>query len=76
MTTLATTPATTPATTVVPFCGARDGEAPLTWGQRLMWRAVHLMGPSQSFLNCPWVLPVHGKRDLTTVLDALRGPMG
>jgi len=55
-----------------PFAGTRDGEGPLTWGQRLMWRAVHLMGPSQSFLNCPWVLPVHGRRDLPAVLDALR----
>jgi condensation domain-containing protein len=57
----------------VPFSGARAGQAALTWGQRLMWRAVHLMGPSQSFLNCPWVLPVYGKRDLDTVLNALRG---
>ncbi|MFC6081928.1 condensation domain-containing protein [Sphaerisporangium aureirubrum] len=56
----------------VPFRGIRDGVSTLTWGQRLMWRAVHLMGPSQSFLNCPWVLPVYGKRDLATVLDALR----
>ena len=56
----------------VAFRGARDGEAPLTWGQRLMWRAVHLMGPSQSFLNCPWVLPVYGRPDLAAVLDALR----
>jgi hypothetical protein len=56
----------------VAFGGGRDGTATLTWGQRLMWRAVHLMGPSQSFLNCPWVLPVYGKRDLGTVLDALR----
>ncbi|MEV4806268.1 condensation domain-containing protein [Nonomuraea sp. NPDC049421] len=65
---------TTPpmATASVRFSGTRDGEAPLTWGQRLMWRAVHLMGPSQSFLNCPWVLPVHGRRDLPTVLNALR----
>lgn len=55
----------------VTFSGAREGEAPLTWGQRLMWRAVHLMGPSQSFLNCPWVMPVYGKRSLDTVLDAL-----
>lgn len=56
----------------VEFSGARDGEAPLTWGQRLMWRAVHLMGDSQSFLNCPYVLPVYGRRDLSTVLGALR----
>ncbi|WP_214109317.1 condensation domain-containing protein [Acrocarpospora catenulata] len=56
----------------VPFHGARDGEAALTWGQRLMWRAVHLMGDSQTFLNCPWVLAVYGRRDLTTVLAALR----
>lgn len=60
----------TPAT--VAFRGARAGEAPLTWGQRLMWRAVHLMGPSQSFLNCPWVLPVYGRPDLAAVLDGLR----
>ena len=56
----------------VTFSGARDGEAPLTWGQRLMWRAVHLMGDSQTFLSCPWVLPVYGRRDLGSVLDALR----
>jgi hypothetical protein len=60
----------TPAT--VAFHGARGGVAPLTWGQRLMWRAVHLMGPSQSFLNCPWVLPVYGRPELAAVLDALR----
>ncbi|MEO3811586.1 condensation domain-containing protein [Sphaerisporangium sp. B11E5] len=59
-------------TRTVAFHGAREGTATLTWGQRLMWRAVHLMGDSQSFLNCPWVLPVYGKRDLPTVLDALR----
>ncbi|WP_055479975.1 condensation domain-containing protein [Sphaerimonospora mesophila] len=56
----------------VTFTGARAGEAPLTWGQRLMWRAVHLMGDGQTFLNCPWVLPVYGERDLGAVLDALR----
>ncbi|GAA3830965.1 condensation domain-containing protein [Sphaerisporangium flaviroseum] len=56
----------------VPFHGERDGEAALTWGQRLMWRAVHLMGDSQSYLNCPWVLPVYGRRDLGAVLAALR----
>ncbi|ETK35219.1 condensation domain-containing protein [Microbispora sp. ATCC PTA-5024] len=60
------------ASATVAFTGARAGEAPLTWGQRLMWRAVHLMGDSQSFLNCPWVLPVHGRPDLGAVLDALR----
>jgi hypothetical protein len=57
----------------VAFRGARGGVAPLTWGQRLMWRAVHLMGPSQSFLNCPWVLPVYAKPGLSAVLGALRG---
>jgi Condensation domain len=56
----------------VAFRGERAGTAPLTWGQRLMWRAVHLMGPSQSFLNCPWVLPVYGRPGLPAVLDALR----
>ncbi|MFF0770494.1 condensation domain-containing protein [Nonomuraea wenchangensis] len=50
----------------------RVGEGPLTWGQRLMWRASSLMGESRSFLNCPWVLPVYGRRDLAAVLDALR----
>ncbi|WP_062356412.1 condensation domain-containing protein [Herbidospora yilanensis] len=56
----------------IEFTGATEGEAPLTWGQRLMWRAVHLMGPSQNYLNCPFVFPVYGRRDLSTVLDALR----
>lgn len=59
-------------TRAVAFEGMRDGVATLTWGQRLMWRAVHLMGDSQSFLNCPWVLPVYGRRQLPVVLDALR----
>lgn len=56
----------------VAFSGSREGQAPLTWGQRLIWRAVHLMGDSQTFLSCPWVLPVYGRRDLGSVLDALR----
>ncbi|MET8142148.1 condensation domain-containing protein [Sphaerisporangium sp. NPDC005288] len=60
----------------VPFHGERGGEAALTWGQRLMWRAVHLMGDSQSYLNCPWVLPVYGRRDLDAVLAALRVLLG
>ncbi|MBO4271387.1 condensation domain-containing protein [Microbispora triticiradicis] len=70
-----TTPEGSPARgagATVEFHGARAGEATLTWGQRLIWRAVHLMGDSQSFLNCPWVLPVYGRRDLATVLDTLR----
>jgi hypothetical protein len=62
----------TRAAATVAFSGARAGSGVLTWGQRLMWRAVHLMGDSQSFLNCPWVLPVYGRRDLAAVLDALR----
>ncbi|WP_066366789.1 condensation domain-containing protein [Herbidospora mongoliensis] len=56
----------------IEFTGADAGEAPLTWGQRLMWRAVYLMGPSQTFLNCPFVFPVYGRRELPAVLDALR----
>ncbi|MBX6385936.1 MAG: hypothetical protein IRZ07_23675 [Microbispora sp.] len=60
----------------VAFGGPREGQAPLTWGQRLMWRAVHLMGESQTFLSCPWVLPVYGRRDLGSVLDTLRVLLG
>ncbi|TKK87741.1 hypothetical protein FDA94_16305 [Herbidospora galbida] len=56
----------------IEFSGATEGEAPLTWGQRLMWRAVHLMGASQNYLNCPFVFPVYGRKDLSVVLDALR----
>jgi len=56
----------------VAFCGARDGEAALTWGQRHVWRALRLHGPGQYFLNCPWVLPVYARRDLGAVLTALR----
>jgi hypothetical protein len=56
----------------VAFHGAREGDAPLTWGQRLMWRAAHLMGDSESFLNCPFVLPVYGRQDLDTIVGALR----
>ncbi len=56
----------------IEFDGGTEGEAPLTWGQRLMWRAVHLMGDSQTYLNCPFVFPVYGRRELPAVLDALR----
>jgi len=56
----------------VAFSGARGGEAPLSWGQRHMWRALPRHGSGRYFLNCPWILPVYGKRDLRTVLDALR----
>jgi hypothetical protein len=63
--TLTTTSAT------VPFSGARDGEAALTWGQRHNWRALRLHGPGQYFLNCPWVLPVYSRSDLGAVLNAL-----
>src|SRR5512142_1427568 len=60
------------ASATVTFTGARGGEAPLSWGQRHMWRALPRHGTGQYFLNCPWVLPVYGKRDLREVLDALR----
>jgi hypothetical protein len=56
----------------VAFAGARGGQAPLSWGQRHMWRALPRHGSGQYFLNCPWVLPVYGRRDLPAVLDALR----
>lgn len=58
--------------TTVAFSGARGGEAPLTWGQRHIWRALRLHGPGQYFLNCPWVLPVYARSDLGAVLNALR----
>ncbi|MCK2215703.1 condensation domain-containing protein [Actinomadura sp. ATCC 31491] len=59
---------------VVVFAAAppRVPEGPLTWGQRLMWRATHLMGGSRAFLNCPWVLPVYGRREPADVLGGLR----
>jgi hypothetical protein len=60
------------AAATVAFSGERDGEAALTWGQRHTWRALRLHGPGQYFLNCPWVLPVYSRRDLGTVLNALR----
>jgi hypothetical protein len=60
------------ATATVAFEGARGGEAALTWGQRHFWRALPRHGAGRYFLNCPWVAPVYGKRDLSEVLDALR----
>jgi hypothetical protein len=62
----------TATSATVTFSGARGGEAALTWGQRHTWRALRLHGPGQYFLNCPWVLPAYGRRDLGAVLDALR----
>lgn len=48
-------PGAVPESVTVAFRGARAAEATLTWGQRLMWRAIRLMGDSQPFLNSPWV---------------------
>ena len=59
-------------TATVAFGGERGGEAALTWGQRHVWRALPRHGRGRYFLNCPWVAPVYGKRDLSEVLDALR----
>lgn len=56
----------------VAFSGARGGEAPQTWGQRALWRAIPILGEGEHFLNLKWTLPVPGRHDLDTVLRALR----
>jgi hypothetical protein len=59
-------------TATVAFGGERGGEAALTWGQRHVWRALPRHRSGRYLLNCPWVAPVYGKRDLGEVLDGLR----
>ncbi|MFC4062859.1 condensation domain-containing protein [Planomonospora corallina] len=55
----------------VEFSGDRGGEAPLTWGQRSIWRITRWLEDGDPYFNTPWVLPVPGRPDLGTVLRAL-----
>ncbi|MBG0829767.1 hypothetical protein HS041_18545 [Planomonospora sp. ID67723] len=55
----------------VEFTGERGGEAPLTWGQRSIWRITRWLEDGDPYFNTPWVLPVPGRPDLDTVLRAL-----
>ncbi|WP_162641427.1 condensation domain-containing protein [Streptosporangium sp. 'caverna'] len=64
--------ATADGTAVVEFTGARGGVAPLTWGQSSIWRLTTWRADGDSYFNMPWTLPVYGRRDLDTVLGALR----
>lgn len=50
---------------------ADGGEAPLTWGQRAIWRITRWLDDGDPYFNMTWVLPVVGKPDLPTVLRAL-----
>lgn len=52
---------------------ADGGEAPLTWGQRAIWRITRWLDDGDPYFNMTWVLPVAGKPDLPTVLRALTG---
>ncbi|WP_449066438.1 condensation domain-containing protein [Planomonospora algeriensis] len=54
------------------FTGARGGRAPVTWGQRAFWRLIRWLDEDDPYYNLPWSLPVYGRRDLDTVLSALR----
>ncbi|MGS2641829.1 condensation domain-containing protein [Streptosporangium sp. LJ11] len=58
--------------TSVEFTGARGGESPLSWGQLAIWRLTRWLDDDDPYFNMPWVLPVYGRRDLDTVLRALR----
>ncbi|MEU3165765.1 condensation domain-containing protein [Streptosporangium sp. NPDC006930] len=58
--------------TSVEFTGVRGGEAPLSWGQLAIWRLTRWLDDDDPYFNMPWVLPVYGRRDLDTVLRALR----
>ncbi|MFF5246071.1 condensation domain-containing protein [Streptosporangium sp. NPDC000095] len=58
--------------TSVEFTGVRGGEAPFSWGQLAIWRLTRWLDDDDPYFNMPWVLPVYGRRDLDTVLRALR----
>ncbi|MEV4065589.1 hypothetical protein [Nonomuraea dietziae] len=55
----------------VEFTGERVAGAPLTWGQQSIWHSTRWLEDGDPYFNLPWVLPVHGRRDLKTVLSAL-----
>ncbi|WP_406313217.1 condensation domain-containing protein [Streptosporangium sp. NBC_01639] len=59
-------------TAAVEFTGTRGGAAPLTWGQQAIWRLTRWLDDGDPYFNMPWTLPVYGRRDLDTVLLALR----
>ncbi|WP_067171723.1 condensation domain-containing protein [Microtetraspora niveoalba] len=56
----------------VEFAGARGGEAPLTWGQRMIWGSTRWLDDRDPYFNLPWTLPVAGAVDLAAVLRAVR----
>ncbi|MFF4776939.1 condensation domain-containing protein [Microtetraspora fusca] len=56
----------------VEFAGARGGEAPLTWGQRMIWSSTRWLPDGDPYFNLSWTLPVAGAVDLPAVLRALR----
>jgi hypothetical protein len=57
----------------VRFAGDRGGSAPLTWGQRDMWKAIRWLGDEAHYFNVPCVVPVPHECDLNRVLRALGG---
>ncbi|MBO3751362.1 hypothetical protein J5X84_35260 [Streptosporangiaceae bacterium NEAU-GS5] len=56
----------------VPFTGQRDGEGPMTWGQRHIWRLTEWLDDGDPYFNMAWTLAVPGRPGLDRVLGALR----
>ncbi|GIG88361.1 condensation domain-containing protein [Plantactinospora endophytica] len=57
----------------ITFTGARGGTAPLTWGQRSVWRWVEWLGPDETSLNLPYVLPIPTTARQTSTASARPG---
>lgn len=57
----------------VGFAGRRAVSAPLTWGQRAIWKAIESVTPNDHWLNVRRILRVPAKRalDLPGALEAL-----
>lgn len=55
------------------FHGGQAETAPLTWAQRLMWRAAAASGPQHAFMNLRRTVPVspHVQADLASVVRAV-----
>lgn len=56
----------------VDFHAANSGIAPMTWGQRTIWKPIKEYGEHAAYFNMSWVERLPAGTALAAVLDALR----
>ena len=54
------------------FNGSRDGQAPLSWGQRAIWGAIQRLVPRDNALNMGWITAIEDEGiGVNTTIDRL-----